>query len=121
MTWNFACSSFPHAFSGNPGYPNIPDERVRANAGSDQPVHALPSTNFGDNKIPSICDIPPLKTVIQEFPVGNGPYGGMSIGEPPVIPTAPAIANAVQDAVGVRIYDLPITAEKVLRALQKRT
>ena len=79
------------------------------------------TTNFGDNKMPSICDIPPLKTVIQEFPVGNGPYGGMSIGEPPVIPTAPAIANAVQDAVGVRIYDLPITAEKVLRALQKRT
>jgi CO/xanthine dehydrogenase Mo-binding subunit len=76
------------------------------------------TTNFGENKIPSICDIPPLKTVIQEFPVGNGPYGGMSIGEPPVIPTAPAIANAVEDAVGVRIYDLPITAEKVLRALR---
>ena len=42
----------------------------------------------------------------------------MSIGEPPVIPVAPAIANAVQDAVGARIYDLPITAEKVLRALR---
>jgi CO/xanthine dehydrogenase Mo-binding subunit len=76
------------------------------------------TTNFGDNKIPSICDIPPLKTVIQEFPVGNGPYGGMSIGEPPVIPTAPAVANAVHDAVGARIYDLPITAEKVLRAIR---
>jgi CO/xanthine dehydrogenase Mo-binding subunit len=76
------------------------------------------TTNFGENKIPSICDIPPLKTVIQEFPVGNGPYGGMSIGEPPVVPTAAAIANAVEDAVGVRIYDLPITAEKVLRALR---
>ena len=78
------------------------------------------TTNFGENKIPSICDIPPLKTVIQEFPVGNGPYGGMSIGEPPVVPTAAAIANAVQDAVGARIYDLPITAEKVLRALRER-
>jgi carbon-monoxide dehydrogenase large subunit len=75
------------------------------------------TTNFGENKIPSICDIPSLKTVIQEFPVGNGPYGGMSIGEPPVVPTAAAIANAVHDAVGVRIYDLPITAEKVLMAL----
>ena len=62
-----------------------------------------------------------LKTVIQEFPVGNGPYGGMSIGEPPVVPTAAAIANAVHDAVGVRIYDLPITAEKVLRALKSET
>lgn len=78
------------------------------------------TTNFGDNKIPSIKDIPNLKTVIQEFPVGNGPFGGMSIGEPPVVPTAAAIANAVEDAVGVRIFDLPITAEKVLRALRAK-
>ena len=76
------------------------------------------TTNFGESKIPSIRDIPPLKTVIQEFPVGNGPYGGMSIGEPPVLVAAAAIANAVHDAVGVRIYDLPITAEKVLAALK---
>ena len=79
------------------------------------------STNFGENKIPSIADIPPLKTVIQEVPVGNGPYGGMSIGEPPVIPTAAAVANAVHDAVGVRIYDLPITAEKVLNGMKRNT
>jgi CO/xanthine dehydrogenase Mo-binding subunit len=78
------------------------------------------TTNFGENKIPSIRDIPSLKTVIQEFPMGNGPYGGMSIGEPPVIPTAAAIANAVQDAVGVRIFDLPITAEKVREAMLRR-
>ncbi|HEX5023012.1 MAG TPA: xanthine dehydrogenase family protein molybdopterin-binding subunit [Candidatus Binatia bacterium] len=78
------------------------------------------TTNFGDNKIPSIQDIPPLKTVIQEFPVGNGPFGGMSIGEPPVVPTAAAIANALEDAVGIRIFDLPITAEKVLRAMRAR-
>ena len=77
------------------------------------------TTNFGENKIPSIQDIPILKTVVQEFAVGNGPYGGMSIGEPPVVPVAAAIANAVHDAVGVRIYDLPITAEKVLRALRE--
>ena len=78
------------------------------------------TSNFGDGKIPSICDIPPLKTVIQEFPVGNGPYGAMSIGEPPMIPIAAAIANAVQDAVGARIFDLPITAEKVLQALRAK-
>jgi len=78
------------------------------------------TSNFGDGKIPSIRDIPKLKTVIQEFPVGNGPYGGMSIGEPPVVPTAAAIANAVHDAIGVRIYDLPITAEKVLKVLRAK-
>jgi CO/xanthine dehydrogenase Mo-binding subunit len=77
------------------------------------------TTNFGENKIPSIRDIPLLKTVVREFAVGNGPYGGMSIGEPPVVPVAAAIANAVHDAVGVRIYDLPITAEKVLRKLRE--
>jgi CO/xanthine dehydrogenase Mo-binding subunit len=78
------------------------------------------TNHFGDNKIPSIKDIPRLKTVVQEIPVGNGPYGAMSIGEPPLVPVAAAIANAVHDAVGVRIYDLPITAEKVLRGLRGR-
>jgi CO/xanthine dehydrogenase Mo-binding subunit len=76
------------------------------------------TTNFGENKIPSIQDIPALKTLVQEFPVGNGPYGGMSIGETPVVPVAAAIANAVDDAVGVRICELPITAEKVLSAIK---
>jgi CO/xanthine dehydrogenase Mo-binding subunit len=76
------------------------------------------TTNFGENKIPSMQDIPPLKSIVQEFPVGNGPYGAMSIGEPPLVPTAAAIANAIHDAVGVRIYDLPITAEKVLKAIK---
>ena len=78
------------------------------------------TANFGENKIPSIRDVPALRTLVQELPVGNGPYGGMSIGEPPVVPTAAAIANAVEDAVGVRIYDLPITAEKVLAAIRQR-
>jgi CO/xanthine dehydrogenase Mo-binding subunit len=76
------------------------------------------TANFGDSKIPCIMDIPPLKTVVRENPIGSGPYGGMSIGEPPVVPTAAAIANAIDDAVGARIRDLPITAEKVLKALK---
>jgi CO/xanthine dehydrogenase Mo-binding subunit len=45
--------------------------------------------------------------------VGRGPYNSMSIGETPIITVAPAIANAVHDAVGVRIKSLPLTAEKV--------
>jgi CO/xanthine dehydrogenase Mo-binding subunit len=79
------------------------------------------ATNFSDNKIPAMRDIPKLNTVVLQSPVGNGPYGGMSIGEPPVVPVAAAIANAVHDAVGVRIYDLPITAEKVLQAIKEQT
>jgi len=76
------------------------------------------TTHFGENKIPTIRDIPALKTVVLEEPVGNGPFGAMSIGEPPLVPVAAAIANAVHDAIGVRIYDLPITAEKVFETLR---
>ena len=75
---------------------------------------------FGDYKIPTIKDIPELRTVLVESESGVGPYNVKSIGENATIPVAAAIANAVEDAVGVRIKDLPITAEKVYRALQAK-
>jgi xanthine dehydrogenase molybdenum-binding subunit len=78
------------------------------------------SVSFGDYKIPNIQDIPALHTVILESASGPGPYNARGIGENPIGPVAPAIANAVADAVGVRIRDLPITAEKVYRALADR-
>jgi CO/xanthine dehydrogenase Mo-binding subunit len=78
------------------------------------------TVNFGDYKIPNIKDIPELQTVVLASESGPGPYDARGIGENPVGPVAPAIANAVEDAVGVRIRDLPITAEKVYRALVER-
>jgi CO/xanthine dehydrogenase Mo-binding subunit len=75
------------------------------------------SVSFGDYKIPNMQDIPALHTVILASESGPGPYHAKGIGENPIGPVAPAIANAVADAVGVRIKDLPITAEKVYRAL----
>ena len=75
--------------------------------------------NFGEYKIPNIQDIPPLKTVIVESASGVGPYKVKGIGENPISPVAPAIANAIEDAVGVRIRDLPLTAEKVYAALAR--
>ncbi|HEV8344220.1 MAG TPA: xanthine dehydrogenase family protein molybdopterin-binding subunit [Candidatus Binatia bacterium] len=78
------------------------------------------SANFGDYKIPTIRDIPKLRKIVSETPVGRGPYSSMSIGETPIITVAPAIANAIHDAVGVRIKSLPLTAEKVLRGLSER-
>ena len=78
------------------------------------------TANLGDYKIPNIKDIPNLKTAIVQSKTGSGPYNSMSIGETAIIPTAAAIANAVEDAVGVRIKSLPITAEKVLIALKGR-
>lgn len=78
------------------------------------------AANLGEYKIPNIQDIPELKTTILQSDFGSGPYHSMSIGETALIPTAAAIANAVEDAVGVRIKSLPITAEKVLNALKGR-
>jgi CO/xanthine dehydrogenase Mo-binding subunit len=74
--------------------------------------------SFGDYKMPTVVDMPPLATVVLESDTGEGPYNIRGIGEAPCIPVAPAIANAVADAVGVRIRDLPITAVKVYRGLQ---
>jgi CO/xanthine dehydrogenase Mo-binding subunit len=76
------------------------------------------TVNFGDYKIPTIQDIPKFKTSVTERPKGAGPYNSMPIGETSNIPAAAAIANAVEDAVGVRINSLPITPEKVLTALR---
>ena len=80
----------------------------------------ISSLSMGDVKTPSINDIPELITVLVDSPGGNGPFGAKTIGEQPLPPVAPAIANAVFDAIGVRIQDLPITAEKVLAALNKK-
>lgn len=77
------------------------------------------SVSFGDYRIPNIQDIPVLHTVILASESGPGPYNARGIGENPIAPVAPAIANAVADAIGVRIKALPITAEKVYRALME--
>jgi CO/xanthine dehydrogenase Mo-binding subunit len=75
------------------------------------------TAHFGEYKIPIIKDVPPFKSSVTEQPHGAGPYNSMPIGETANIPTAAAIANAVEDACGVRIKSLPITAEKVYEAL----
>jgi carbon-monoxide dehydrogenase large subunit len=80
----------------------------------------ISTLSMGEVKTPTMQDMPALVTVLVASPGGNGPYGAKTIGEQPLPPVAPAIANAVYDAVGVRIQDLPITAEKVLAALQNR-
>jgi CO/xanthine dehydrogenase Mo-binding subunit len=78
------------------------------------------TAHFGEYKIPTVKDIPELKTVLVKGEEGVGPYKTKGIGENPISPVAPAIANAIEDAVGVRIRDLPITAEKIHAALRSR-
>jgi carbon-monoxide dehydrogenase large subunit len=79
----------------------------------------ITTLNLGESKLPSIADIPPLKTVLVESPTGPTPFGGKAIAENPNVPTAAAIANAIADASGVRIFDLPLTSEKIYWALKK--
>jgi CO/xanthine dehydrogenase Mo-binding subunit len=77
----------------------------------------ITTLNLGESKLPSIADIPPLKTVLVESPTGPTPFGGKAIAENPNVPTAAAIANAIADASGVRIFYLPLTSEKIYWAL----
>jgi CO/xanthine dehydrogenase Mo-binding subunit len=80
----------------------------------------ISTLSLGDFKLPTIQDIPPLTTVILEDPVGPGPFNAKAIGEGSISAVAPAVANAVADACGVRILDLPITSEKVYFALREK-
>ena len=76
--------------------------------------------NFTDYRIATAVDAPlEMENIIVEVPQDDGPFGARGIGEHPMVPTAPAIANAVFNAVGVRVDNLPITSEKVWLALQK--
>ncbi len=77
--------------------------------------------SFHNYKIPTACDIPAIHFYAIETYDEEGPYGAKGVGEAPLIPTAAAIANAVSDAIGVEIDDLPITPEKVLRALKNKS
>ena len=79
----------------------------------------ISNLSFGDYKIPTSADIPTMETVLIQGDVGPAPYESKGIGESSNIPVAGAIANAVFDAVGVRITDLPVTADKVLSKLQE--
>jgi CO/xanthine dehydrogenase Mo-binding subunit len=77
----------------------------------------MANANFLDYRMPGPRDVPPIETVLIETDEPNGPFGAKGIGEPPIVPVAPALANAVADATGVRLRELPMTPERVWRAL----
>ena len=81
---------------------------------------AVISLNLGDYKLPTAMDIPQLTTVLMETNAGPAPFAGKAIGEMSNVAVPAAIANAVFDAVGVRLVDLPITAEKVYAGLKAK-
>jgi 4-hydroxybenzoyl-CoA reductase alpha subunit len=81
-------------------------------------VHKIPS--ILEYKSPTALDMPEVVTVLVEDPDPNCPFGAKEAGQGPLLPVAPALANAVYDAVGVRIDEVPITPDKVLKALERK-
>ena len=81
-------------------------------------LHKVPS--ILDYKIPTFLEMPEVETILIETHDPEGPYGAKEAGQGALLPVAPAIANAIYDAVGVRIDEVPITAEKIFNALQRK-
>lgn len=75
--------------------------------------------NLLDYRLPTTRDLPPIEAIIVEVPSEEGPYGARIVGEPSIVAGAAAVANAVADAIGARMTEVPITPERVLRALGK--
>jgi CO/xanthine dehydrogenase Mo-binding subunit len=80
----------------------------------------LLTATLTDYAIPKAPNVPRVETIVVEVPSEDGPMGAKGVGEPPVVPAAAAIANAIADAIGTRITTLPITPERILQALRDR-
>ncbi len=77
------------------------------------------NSNLAEYKIPTSMDVPPLESIIIESGEPHGPFGAKEVGEGAIMPTIPAILNAIYDATGVRINELPVTPERIRMALKK--
>ena len=80
----------------------------------------LVTPSFSEYLMPTAMDMPKVECIILESRSGVGPFGAKGIGEPAMTAVAPAIANAVADAIGVRVFEMPITPERVVTALKRR-
>jgi len=78
------------------------------------------NANLAEYKIPTALDSPNVASIIIESDEPNGPFGAKEVGEGAILPTIPAIMNAVYDATGVRIWELPLTPEKVYMAIKEK-
>jgi CO/xanthine dehydrogenase Mo-binding subunit len=86
----------------------------------DQQGHLL-NPSFTDNKIPTARDLPDeIECLLVETPQLDGPYGARGVGEHPMISVAPALGNAIQNAVGAELTHMPIRAEDVWRAMGRK-
>ena len=76
--------------------------------------------NFANYRLPRSMGMPPMETILIETNDPEGPFGAKGMGEASLLPTSAAIANAIEDAIGVRIKELPITPDKIVKALKER-
>jgi CO/xanthine dehydrogenase Mo-binding subunit len=76
--------------------------------------------SLGEYMIPTSLDVPAIEPHIVEVPAPRGPYGAKGVGEPALIPTTPAVLNAITDAVGVRVKELPANLENLYRLIHQR-
>src|SRR5207245_7352177 len=81
-------------------------------------LHKIPS--ILEYKSPTTLETLEIETILVETNDPEGPYGAKEAGQGPLLPVVPAVANAVYDAIGVRIHEIPITPDKILRALDGR-
>jgi CO/xanthine dehydrogenase Mo-binding subunit len=80
----------------------------------------MKSPHLADYRIPTSLDAPEIITVLLESGDGLGPFGAKGLGEPAMTPSIAAVANAVSNALGTRVTELPITSERVLERLRPR-
>jgi len=78
------------------------------------------NSDLAEYKLVTALDMPPVEAIIVESDEPNGPFGAKEVGEGAIMPTIPAILNAVYDATGLRIHELPLTSERVHAALRDR-
>jgi nicotinate dehydrogenase medium molybdopterin subunit len=80
----------------------------------------LKTHNLGEYMLPTSLDVPPIETHIVEVPLPSGPYGAKGVGEPALIPTAPAILNAIANALDIRVTELPANLENLHRLIREK-
>jgi 4-hydroxybenzoyl-CoA reductase subunit alpha len=77
------------------------------------------NADLAEYKIPTALDMPPITPIIVESDEPNGPYGAKEVGEGAIMPTIPAVLNAVYNATGVRFWELPLTCDRVLKGIEE--
>ena len=84
-----------------------------------RPDGSMANASYLDYRMPVANDLPPIETILVEFPNPGHPYGVRGVGEVPIVPPLAAVANAIYDAIGVRVRHLPASPGFILEELER--